>query len=449
MKNKNGLYITLCAILMVLFVLPIIQQTYHPFKVKKLNGVIVETDKPKWNYNNYKDLSYQTQLERYVSENFGFREPIIRLYNQYLWLYRKTYSADIVIGKDKWLYGERSIYDHYRQVVYDYADSNEAFLKKINTNIERLKRVQDILDQRGTKLFVLVCPSKDLLYPDHLPEGGQFVMGDGIRAIEYVPNAFADNGINFLDLNAWFQQIKDTVDYPLFPKTGLHWSNIAAAHASDTIIQYMEWLTGKNMPNVKVGATRPGETVAPDNDLEKLLNLMWPIKPNQNYYAKVEAVPDSTAQKLRLVTIGDSFFWNLTQTMPMDELFESHPYWYYFNTVYFDPQYHNVKEISIIEELDRTDVVMILFTATHLYTISNNFLDRVLFCFTKPNPETLECILEDIMQKMDANSVWLQSLEEQAEQRGQTLDEVKRANALYVYRQNPEKFLSRILVETP
>lgn len=449
MKNKNGLYFTLCAILMVLFVLPIIQQTYHPFKVKKLNGVIVETDKPKLNYNNYKDLSYQTQLERYVSENFGFREPIIRLYNQYLWLYRKTYSADIVIGKNKWLYGERSIYDHYRQVVYDYADSNEAFLKKINTNIERLKRVQDILDQRGTKLFVLVCPSKDLLYPDHLPEGGQFVMGDGIRAIEYVPNAFADNGINFLDLNAWFQQIKDTVDYPLFPKTGLHWSNIAAAHASDTIIQYMEWLTGKNMPNVKVGATRPGETVAPDNDLEKLLNLMWPIKPNQNYYAKVEAVPDSTAQKLRLVTIGDSFFWNLTQTMPMDELFESHPYWYYFNTVYFDQQYHNVKEISIIEELDRTDVVMILFTATHLYTISNNFLDRVLFCFTKPNPETLERILEDIMQKMDANSVWLQSLEEQAEQKGQTLDEVKRANALYVYRQNPEKYLSRILVETP
>ena len=92
---------------------------------------------------------------------------------------------------------------------------------------------------------------------------------------------------------------------------------------------------------------------------------------------------------------------------------------------------------------------MILLTATHLYTISNNFLDRVLFCFTKPNPETLERILEDIMQKMDANSVWLQSLEEQAEQKGQTLDEVKRANALYVYRQNPEKFLSRILVETP
>ena len=73
MKNKNGLYITLCAILMALFALIIIQQACHPFKVKKLNGVIVETDKPKLSYNTYKDLSYQTQLERYVSENFGFR----------------------------------------------------------------------------------------------------------------------------------------------------------------------------------------------------------------------------------------------------------------------------------------------------------------------------------------------------------------------------------------
>lgn len=441
MKN-NGLYITLCAILMALFALPIIQQAFHPFKVKKLHGVVEATAKPEFSFRNYKDMSYQSQLEQYVSERFGFREPVIRTYNQYLWLFRKTYSADVVVGKDKWLYGKRSIYDHFRQEAYFHAESNEALIKKLDHSIARLKRVQRELDKRNTKLFVLICPSKDIICPEHLPENGNYVMSDGIRAVEYVPKAFADKGVNFLDLNAWFEQIKDTVSYPIFPKTGMHWSNVACMHACDTLFRYMEHLTGKNMPNITIGQAYPSKTISPDDDLERILNLIWTIKPNQNYCADVEVVPDSTAQRLNLITIGDSFFWNIAHTMPMDKLFERYPYWYYYNTIYYDSEHKNVKEVNMVKELNRADVVMILLTANHLYDFFGGFLNRVITCFAQPDPETLERILEGIMQKMDANSVWLQSLQEQAAQKGQTLDEVKRANALYVFKQNPEKYLT-------
>lgn len=443
MKNKNDFSLALFLLLMVFLFLPIVQQAFHPFKFNKLKGTVVKTEKPALSYDTYKDMSYQSQLEKYVSEQFGFREPIIRSYNQYLWMFRKTYSQDIVIGKDKWLYGNKSVLDHFRQLSCSYAKDNEALVKRLDNQINYLKKAQRILDKRDTKLFVLICPSKDLIYPEHLPDNGNYAMGDGLRAIEYVPEAFAKNGINFLDLNAWFLQIRDTVDYPLFPKTGMHWSNVAAMHASDTLIRYMEHLTGKNMPNISVGKAYPSETVRPDDDLEKILNLIWTIKPNQNYYAEVNVVPDSTAQRLHLITIGDSYFWNIAYTMPMDSLFESYPYWYYYNTVYYDPPHNNVKQLNMVDEINKADAVMILLTTNHLYDLFGGFLNRVIKTFN-PSDEVMETILADIISQIENNDPWLQQVEQRAKERGITLEEMKRATALYVYKANPDKYLSRI-----
>ncbi len=436
MKNKNGLYLILFLVLMVFLLLPIIQQAFHPFKLEKLTGAVVETERPTLSYDTYKNMSYQAQLEKYMAEHFGFREPVIRIYNQYLWAFRKTYSQDVVIGKDKWLYGKKSVLDHYRQIASSFADSDEALVKQLNYETNRLKRLQDLLDERDTKLFVLICPSKDLVYPEYLPEGHGFVMGDRMRAVEYVPEVFAQNGIRFIDMNAWFQQIKDTVDYPLFPKTGMHWSNVAAMHVSDTLIRYMEKLTGKNMLNIQVDSMYSSEPIKPDNDLEKTMNLIWPIQPNQNYYAKVNVIPDSTAWRPRLIAVGDSFFWNICYTLPMDRIFNSYSYWYYFNTVYFDPRHDNVKQLNIVEEVDNADFVLIILTTNHLYNFNQGFLTRLDQAFSNPYPEAVETIIH----KMEADSVWYQSLKEKAERKGKTLDEVMREDALYLIKSNPEKY---------
>lgn len=426
---------------MVLLFAPILQQRFHLFNVKKLEGATEVVEMPKLSFKGYQEQTYQAQLEKYASQHFGFHESVTRLYNQYLWNYRKTYAHDVTVGKDKWLYGKMSVLDHYRQHSYSYADNNEALIEKFEKDLERLKRVQQLLDERGTKLFVLICPSKDIVYPEHLPENGNFVMGDGLRAIEYYPKAFAENGINYLDMCDWFVKIKDTVSYPLFPKTGMHWSNIACVHASDTLIRYMERLTGKNMPNLQIGSPYQHEPYAPDDDLERSMNLLCRIKPNQYYYAPVSLVPDSTAQKLNLIAIGDSFFWNLCYTLPMDDLFETYRYWYYFSSVFFDPEHTNVSQLDLVEELDRADVVMISLSATQLYEINHNFLSQALFKLTSTNPDDLDAILEGIKQNMRNNELWFESLKQKAEQQGKTLEEVMDEDARYVFNQEPEKYL--------
>ena len=441
--KKNGLYIVLFALLMVLLFVPIIQQTLHPFQVKPLNGAVVKVEKPQLEFESYKDMSYQGQLEQYVASNFGFHEFVIRLYNQYVFLYRKTYANDVVIGKDKWLYSKKSVFDHYRQESRLYAENNEMLMQRFEKDLERLKKVQDLLDERGTKLFVLIGPSKDVVYPEHLPQNGNYVMGDGLRAIDYYPQAFAENGINFVDVCAWFQQMKDTVSYPLFPERGMHWSNLACIHASDSIIRYMEQLTGKNMPNLRIGPMFPDEPRNPDDDLEQNINLLWKIRPlEQNYYAQVEIIPDSTAQRLRLINMGDSFFWNMCYMLPMNDLFESYHYWYYFNTIYYDKEHNNVSQLDLIEELEQADVVMILLSANQLYDINHGFLSQALAKLSAIDPDELDNILESIKENMRANEVWFQSLKEKAEQQGKTLEQVMDEDALYVFNQDPEKFLN-------
>lgn len=443
MKHKNGLFMVLSSLLLVLLFVPMAQQAWHPFKVKSLEGATVKTEKPMFSYEGYKDMSYQAKLEKYVAENFGFHESVIRLYNQYLLLYRKTYAADVAIGKDKWLYGKNSVLDHYGQLSRSYADDNDALEEKFNKDLERLKTVQDQLAKRGTQLFVLICPSKDEVYPEHLPSHGRYVKHDGLRAIDYYPRAFDENDINYINVCQWFLQIKDTVSYPLFPQRGMHWSNLACAHASDSIIRYMEHLTGVNAPNIKVGAAYPDETRNPDNDLEKNLNLAWGIVPaEQNYYADIEVVPDSTSRRLRLITMGDSFFWNMCYTLPMDDIFETYYYWYYFNSIFYDPNHSNVSQINLMEELDKADVVMISLSATQLYEINHNFLSQTLLHLSSTAPENLDKILEGIKQTMETNEEWYESLKQKAVQQGKSLEEVMDEDALYILNQEPEKYIN-------
>lgn len=446
--KKNGLYITLCILLMVLLFLPLIQQEWHPFEMRRLHGDMVEVKMPKWSYEGYKEQTYQAQLEKYAAQHFGFHEWIIRFYNQYLWMYRKTYAYDVTIGKDKWLYPKKGVLDHYRQVSYEVAPDNEALKQKFDKDIERLKKVQDLLDKNDTKLFVLICPSKDIIYPEHLPTTSSFKMGDGIRAIDYLPQAFTENGINYIDMCDWFMQIKDTVSYPLFPMRGMHWSDIACVHAADSVIRYMEQLTGKNMPNLKIGPKYPGETVYPDGDLEQSMNLLWGITPPfQNYYAKVETDSDSTAQKLNLLTIGDSFFHNWNLALPLKDIFKAYPYYFYYSTVYFDPNHSKVSQVNLKEELDRADIVMLSYSATQLYDFNRGFLSQALVQLSAKNPKDIDNILRDIKQSMEVNETWYESLKEKAKNKGQTLEEVMDEDARYLFNQNPEKYVMKHAIE--
>ena len=129
MNNRGSIvYPLLFGLLMVFLFSFMIQEQFKPFKMKPLNGRFATIAMPKFTMETYKNGYYQKATERYISRNFGFREPIIRLYNQYCWdFYRKTYVSYTFAGKKNWLYFGHNIENYYGTEMYHWFDERLYF----------------------------------------------------------------------------------------------------------------------------------------------------------------------------------------------------------------------------------------------------------------------------------------------------------------------------------
>jgi hypothetical protein len=244
-------------------------------------------------------------------------------------------------------------------------------------------------------------------------------------------------GINYIDNVTYFKEIKDKIDYPLFPKTGTHWSNIAATHAFDSIIRYMEVLGNKNLLNVELSEKYADDTRQPDDDLEQLLNIIFKIRPNVNYYTDVTVIPDSTAVKPNLITIGDSYFWTISYNIPLTKIFKESPYWYYNSTIYFDKENSSTKDIDFAKELMDADFIMLNYCTVQLYDLGSKFLPKALVYLCYDAAER-DAKVEELINKMRSDEGWFASLSEKAKKQKISVEEAMKNDAMYMVYQQPE-----------
>ena len=307
----------------VLFLFPI-QQATGLFKFKKLYGAMEEQPKPRLTAQQWLDCSFQDGAEAYLQQHYGFREPLTRLYNQYIWdCYGMTFAKErnwVFVSDDGWYYESGYVQEYYEGNSWKYASDSLQMANILGREALMLSQTQQILDSMGIHLFVLLEPGKELIYPEHIPANTLYHHEKVFSAHEFLHQRFEDLGIHYIDAGEWFLQMKDTVDFPLFPQSGTHWSNLAAMHVADSLIRYMEHWGNVNIQNFTIGE-KYVKTKEPDNDLEEWLNLMRPLKGEPNYYAKTRLVDDPTAVKPRLITVGDSFYWNILNHTPFKKIF--------------------------------------------------------------------------------------------------------------------------------
>jgi len=219
------------------------------FTLMPLNGVTTEAEKPKLTLKSYADGSFQSDVDRYLKDHFGFRECLIRFYNQYLWnCFHETNNATVMRGKGQWLFEEVSVRDYYESLMYKYAADTTEMKQILETEALRMWKVQELLKEYNIHIFVDINPGKHLIYPEFLPENRSFFHPEGFRAYDYYIKRFDELGIHYIDNVAIFKAIKDSVDYPLFYEKGTHWSNIAIYLISENPEGYLEDLQGHEMP---------------------------------------------------------------------------------------------------------------------------------------------------------------------------------------------------------
>ncbi len=416
-------------------------QTVAPFAhFEPLNGVTEELEKPELTFRNYANGSLQNYIDAYLREHFGFREPLIRYYNQFLMsCFHETNNENVLIGKDGWLFGQRYVRNYYESLMYEYTDDTAKMREVFETEALRLWKVQELLKEYDIHIFVNITPSKDVVYPDYLPKNRTYLRPDGLHAYDYYKKRFDELGIQYIDWVPVFQKIRDSVDYQLFPKLGTHWSNIASAYAFDSIIRYMEVIGNQNLVNLDIGERFQSETREPDNDLELLLNLASPIKSPPNQYAEVRVIRDTTASKPYFTVVGDSFYWNIVYNVPLWETFRKYPYWYYNHTIHGDENYKYTLDVDPEKELMRTDYIMLTYGPASLYEFSSCFLPRTLLhlCYDKA---AIDSTATEMIKGWKSDPEKFEYYEKVSKTSQTSMDQIMRKDAMYLLRMHPEDY---------
>lgn len=441
MNNKLNKVLFVSTI--ALFVIMLVQTLFHPIPMKELKG---ETNpvEVQFNFENYNTNIFQQQVNDYLNIHFCFREFLIRLYNQYVWdCYHKTENEGVFFGKDNWLFFYEHLLDQYESLTYKYANSGEEMTAIFERDAKLTYYLQEILKEYGTTLFVGIAPSKNELFPEYLPENPGLNRPGGVWSDQFYPQKFDELGVHFIDFNAIFKSLKGKVDYPLFTKAGSHYSVIAATYLGDTLLKYMEATSGLNLLNVEYDEPYYDKATDIDRDMENLLNLIRPLEHADYMYVNARAIPDNTATHPRWLSIGDSFFWNLIGGLPHKEIFCETPYWYYNKEVYFDPNHHYTDEVDLVEELIKSDFVLLYWCPINLYCLEHGFLIKSLISLCYED-EYEQKVKSNIINTIKNNPEWYASVVQKSKEDKISIEEALDQNAGYTMREHYEEYFPEI-----
>jgi len=415
--------------------LPGIQREFRIFKIKPLNGAFEVPPIKKLNFQNYYNFSFQKSVEKNLEVSFGFKEPLIKIYNQYLWdFYQRYHTTQALIGEDDWFFPKW----HLSAPKY-----SPELIEKFDQQALYLYQLSNILKEYNTQLLVCFVPSKFEIYREYVPNSvntGEFY---NFRAIDYFCDKFDASGVNYINFTKMFYDMKEHAVFNPFSQKGAHWSNIASTYAADSIFKKFAALSGINMPKLKLSEPYISKTRTPDRDLDLMFNLIRPLKSLPNYYVDVEVIEDSTTIHPKMTIIGDSHFWNVSYNVPLKQIFSEYPYWYYAKSIYFDKRYKDVDQVDIAEELISSDYILILYNAFQTYSMDSNIILEgiITLCFDKEN---INDVVETICNNIKSDQEWFNKVKQKAVQNNVSVEESLRNDAIYMIRRDPYKYFPQL-----
>ena len=443
---KSHICTILCLLTMLGFSLTFVQETWHPFKLKPLGGVTYETERPELTLKKFSSGQYQSGIEQYSRENFGFREWAIRLYNQTSYsLFNQTTNRFVVQGNDGNTFFEES---------YVISYTGETYLgeEKIQDNTRQLRLIQDMLRTKGITLLPVFVLGKASYYPELIPEEYIAKRNTTNNYQEYL-KAFGQQDVEMLDFNRYFCDRKGTEAHPIYCNLSAHWTVYAASLAMDSLVRYMENKTQQAQAHFQITGYDTTYLMNQDDDLYRMMNLMLPIKHNtidQPQFSFTEGY------KPKVLAISDSYWWTVyawNVALPQN-LFSDGGFWFYNKTIYPERSpIQNVEDIDYKQEIEDQEFVLLVCTEATNHLWPYGFIERYLSAYDnvfryKPleQYDAADSIyatyrnmeIENIIENIKATPEWFESIEKQAEEKGISLEQSLWDNAEYAYRMNIE-----------
>ena len=444
MKQSGPIKTVLFVLTMVLLLVFLAQKQNNIIPVKPLHGVLQSEPEPHFSWKSFRNSDYQESIERYFHEHYGFREPLIRFYNQYLYdFFRKTYSDEVAIGKDNWSYYNQHVNEYYGTEMYRWYDSSEEACADFDREARLMWKLRGVLQDYGIEFLMFMAPDKGFLYPEHLPDRKKDTTS--VNAREYYSAKFDEYGFPYIEMTKWFLELKeaDTLPYSLMPQAGAHWG-FSAVLAADSLFRLMEQLNGQRFPQMKIGPLRESSRTikAGDRDLEDILNLMriLPHKYDKLLDAEVTIDRDSATIWPSVLFVGNSFLWRMHDFIPFDDMFSHSEYWFYNSTANFGKDYSekcNVSELDLLQKLLDFDYVVWFTDGSQMYKVSYGFTEMAMVALCLDEKRVNER-REMLMDSLRRDSQTMSSLDD---------DEIssqlwERANVLIL--KDPERYFPEL-----
>jgi hypothetical protein len=428
-------HITFIAILVILF-LPLVQQYFSVFRIKPLKGSYSLAEEPVFSFHDYFAGAYQSKFDTWLEQHIGFRPLLVRINNQIAFsFFRMALASDVIIGKKNYLY----------ELNYIKAFLGRDFQGAANWEryVEKLKTVSDSLDKRGTHLIVVFAPGKGTFFPEYIP--GKYQPWDKDTTNQgYLVKKFQENGIRYIDVNHWFTVMKDRSPYPLYPKTGIHWSNYGEALFLDSLIRYMESFEGKKM--VDFGwdeVTVSNDLQSPDDDIGEGMNLLFGISHPSMPYPKFYFKEGTATFKPSVITVADSYYWNLFGRGITQRIYTEDKFWYYFKSAHGKKYTENqmVDQLDVLTEIIDADFVVLLSTDANLHRFDFGFSEKVYDLIKDKQLQLSEDFNQRMMrmEQIIRNSPqWMEIIRQKALKRNLSIDEMVRIDARWMIENNKD-----------
>jgi hypothetical protein len=407
--NQLTKKIALGFIILLLFA-PILQISFDLFKLKSLEGYFERTEDPQISLASLMDGTYQYNKEKFIDQNYGLRNFLIRLNNQLdFWFLKKLHAEKVVLGKNGMLYES-----HY---ITSYLGEDYLGKSKVDELTKKLKKIQDYFEQNNKTFIIMLAPGKASFFPNQFPEA--LNKEKKRNNYEEFSAQLKTKNINTIDFNKWFLAKKDKTPFPLYTELGIHWTAYGASLAFDSLIKYISIKRNIDLKNYVVEKLELPDTLRPpDEDIYRALNLLFTMKHAKAVYPIYKTTKDTIQKKPSLLTIGDSYWWNIYNNGVFQTRFSKCRFWYYFQEAF--PE--SLKKQTFVESLDfencieETDVIIFCFTESTLKTIGNGFIEKTYDTFCKNSLSSVEKKLriENMMKYIRSDKNWMEGIKKRS-----------------------------------
>lgn len=384
-RRRPVLPVLLIAVFLLTMAFPLAARIIGLRDSTMLHGSFQAREREAFTAKGFYEGTFQDAFDGWYANHFSYHNTLYKAYGQLRYDAFRESQANLVLGEDGTIF-EKGYIDEALLLIPPQSD----FL--IGAYTDRLLRVQALLAARGIDMALIITPSKADFAPDAIPQRFYWQATGTDQSLERdyprLLRALDAKGIVYFDAPAYLHQLD--ADFPLFAKTGIHWTQPATLYCIDA---FMQGIAAPFYPWRSITSIYPfsGETALypPDMDVYQLMNIFRGKQDERYYFAVTDKGRTNYFIKPpNILMQGGSFLDNLAYIFTTEKLASVSTFNYGLSLrKRLDPGV-SIKSFADVDHaalLGTADIVLIELNQQALTVYRNDYLD-FLIGYLENNP---------------------------------------------------------------